>query len=498
MGQLADMAAMRRTHFGHLSGERREGEVVPDYLVGVGADAGPVSRIEARLLRANAATWSDDLAAVSLSKAAGIAVGGRMDHGLVEQLCLLAIRRGHSHQVDLATALESVLPPEGTRRPSFLERVPDDAMPPVALSLLNAAKRNDEPLRARVTRTIRQKRIADELAKDLVAQNLELFELEPYARTADNATVLQWLSVWPPRRARARQEYAKQPEPRSRTYLIETDNGYAHLLTVLWHGGEGVRPDVVARAEEAMSGDLEPTEAQVRLALNLAHHLVSRGEGESTRMAAAVRVLRDGIERNFRVFDADVNEAVYRVLYFQDPQRSSDHAAKCNFWRSVKIERAADHIAASLEDRRFFEVFYYYFKELLGEVPIDTPVDEVLRRLKLPAPERGAAIADWRSRGASVPAPIVSRLGGSLALSAEYVILGHYLFHTDLGEVSGTLNVGGQRVSVRVTDKDHEAFNERARGYVSQLYQLLIDGADVPGAIRRVLQRHAERFAHQW
>ena len=496
MGQLADAAAMRRTHFGHLTGERRESQVVPDYLLGVGADAGPLARIEARLLRAEAAEWSEDLAAVSLATAARIAVASTMERDFVEHLCLLALRRSHSHGVELVPAVNYVLAPND----SFLERVPDVGMPDVALSLLNSVRTEKEPVRARVAQTIANVRVDDERAADLVTQELELFKVQPLARQAGDTTVEEWLGPWPARRARAREGYEKHTDDRSRAYLHETENTYAHLVGVLWQGPGGVRPQMVELAEQVMLGAGVPniTEAQVRLAHRFCDYRRSRGaEPSSPAITATIRVLRDGIERHEHMLSADSNIDVYRILATLDAPRREEHARRHGFWRVVKLERAGDLIGANLEDRRFFEVFHYYFVELVHEVPIDAPTDEVIRRMNLPTSERAAALAEWRRGGGVVPAPIVRRDDG-LALSAAYVILGHYLFHTDLGEVAGALNVGGRRVSFRVTEQDHEAFNERARGYVSLLYQLLTEGSDVPGPIRKVLQRHAQRFARPW
>jgi hypothetical protein len=469
--QQGSFMAIRQAQFMALSYSQNAGlaESVLELLPGELDQADHIG-LFAHLAAAECGQVSMELTAQLLARGSQVSVKGGFGDRLAAELCLGAVRSGHTYTIDFSQALDFLLAcwSDGDMRrlDTLLADFSAEDMPFIVNELLNTVQREESD---------RPDRVQDALEQRMVG--IEDSDIERKVRAQFRTFALR------------RHMAAKQPIDAS-AELDEWQDmrdlaDYAFALHLLLPIMPREAKDHAMQEAMGVLRDLKyvGSSGYVFLAAQVVRRLQPAKNGESTDFTAAVFALKAGFLSWEKRLRADTNVDILRLLMRYDSESANAYAAKYIEWRKVALELDETQRLPELVDQgRFFLLIWHYFQFFADfSIPSDPPMDP----FGLDDKESVAALKEWQADGRATPDAIVGS-GKGMRLSGVFLRRGYALFFPT------TQQDAPQVASEKAIEAGRREFDSKAKDAINSVYGMLRVLPQIPRSFEQILKRHEE------
>ncbi len=426
----------------------------------------------AHLAAAQCAAVSDQLAAQLLARCSQVSTKGGFSDRLSAELCYTAIENGHSFGVDLAEQIDFLRAKQkggGSRLDTVLAEIPAEHMASTVLEFLNTVHDDDDSARVDAVYEALERRAASIADPDInkeLKSRFRTFEIQRHTSAGNPVDVDIELDEWE---------------------SMRDLSVYAFLLSLLLPATPEASRDRITREAVEI---LQSPETYIRSTgyVYLAHRLFlqlkpSRNGARSKNTTVALDALRYGFYYWEQSLKADVNLQILRLLARYDAERADDYGVHRVQWERVALELdETERLPRLIDQGRFFVLIWHYFQFFADYgLQSDPPTDP----FGLSDDELKQALNEWRASHRSTPEPMTGN-GAGARLSGAFLAYGYALFFSPASAK------GRQPAVEKELEKGRKQFDDKARGAIDVLYQMLRELPRIPRSIEQILARHQD------
>ncbi len=429
----------------------------------------------AHVAAAECAAVSDQLAAQLLARCGHVSRKGGFGERLTAELCYTAVETGHTFGIDLTEQVDFLLGRwvgggDDLRLDTLLAGITETHLPSTVLEFLNTVYDDDNSARVDAVYEALDRRAASIAAPDIakaLKSQFRTFEIQRHTRAGNPVDVDIELDEW----------------ENMRDLPI-----YAFLLWLLLPLAPQASRDRITQEAMDVLGDAQTyiqSTGYVYLAQRLFAELKpSRNGALSEYMTVALNALRVGFYSWERSLRADRNLQILLLLRrYDDAERRNDYEQRIDQWKAVVLELdETERLPQLIDQGRFFVLIWHYFQFFayygLQSDPPMSPAGLYDDELK-------QALQEWRANQRSTPDPMTGN-EGSARLSGAFLSHGYALFF------SPAPGKARQSAVEKELEKGRRQFDEKARGAIEVVYQMLRELPEIPPSIEQILGRHQD------